>query len=186
MPNDSIRKDILIGPVRFSYPNLFKARLNQLSGKAEYSVVVLIEKGEGGAATLQTVKEAIKEIATKAELRKGSRNPLKDGDEDDGPHPGYWYFNAKCNEDYPPLVVDGARNPVDAKAGWTGGDWGNVKVTLYAYNKGGNSGVGVSLRGVQFTRKGEPFGNGGTRPDEFPQSAAVAGAAGSYDPFEDE
>lgn len=190
-----------IGTVRFAYPKVFKPFANRLKNdELEYEVTILIPKEateqcpdpkKVGAALTAVIKSA---WAEKFGEKKGWRNPLMDGDtelngDDEPKFPGYWFARASCKGEYPPVVVDGTRTPVTS--GWGGGDWGNVLVNAWAYDKGANKGVSLGLRGVQFLYKGESFGDGGSASaNDFP---VVDNADTSrpkddapFDPFEDE
>lgn len=173
----------LAGPVRFSYANLFKPRKNDLSGKTEYSVVLMIPKephqfqSDGkaeGAGITSCIKAAAAEMFGE---NKNFRNPLKDGDaEKNGEgypkYPGHWFLTCKTGEEYPPMVIDGQRIPLGAdsieqkRQNWQSGDWGKAKVSFKAYDLNGVKGVSAYLQAVQFLYKDEPFGNS-TSAEEF-------------------
>lgn len=186
-----------IGVVRFAYPKVFKPFPNRLKNdELEYEVTILIPKEAteqcpdpkkvGGALT-SVIKGA---WAEKFGEKKGWTSPLKDGDSEinaDGEprFPGFWFCRAYCKGEYPPLVVDGTRNAVTD--GWGDGDWGNVLINAWAYDKGANKGVSLGLRGVQFLYKDESFGSGGgASASDFPvveNADSPKAGASDYDPF---
>lgn len=196
-------REVIVGPVRLSYLNVFTPKVNDLKdGAKEFSAVLLFPK-ENCAEQPKAVEE-VNELraALKAAVfaKWGDkppaklRNPIRDGDEETDSQgepkaPGYWFMNVSAKEMYPPLLVDGTRQEV--RGGWNSGDWGNVQVSIFAYDQKGNRGVSAGLRAIQFTHKGEAIGSGGApTPDVFD---VVAGAAPStakapdeYDPFADE
>lgn len=190
-----------IGPVRFSYLTVFKPRQNpNKEGVAmEYSVVLMIPKEPNQfcpdpKAIGKRISELVKEtLAVKFKTTPAKwDNPLKDGDaETDGQgnakHPGYWFVRAWCKDEFPPLLVDGGRNPVTG--GWQSGDWGKVLINCYAYDQKGNKGVGVGLRGIQFLKHDEPLGVASVTPDAFDVEESDAPLSGSseedWDPFQD-
>lgn len=196
----------IVGPVRLSYMNVFKPRINELKGGVpEYSVVLLIPKKpndfcpnpKGVWAHLQNLVGA-----ALAEKFAGKTPPkwtscLKDGDielngEGEPKNPGYLFLNCSCSNEYPPLLIDGERSKV--REGWQSGDWGMVKLRFYGYDHAsGKRGVGCGLLAIQFLRHDEPLGGGTTSPDEFetrqsdpPLSSSGQIDGSEYDPFADE
>lgn len=158
-----------IGPVRFSYMSVFKPRKNDLKdGRLEYSLVCLIPKAANqfcpdpksvGSRTAALIK-AVAAEKWGADA-KGWTTCLKDGDaekndEGEPKHPGYWFFRATANVEYPPVLVDAGRNTV--LDGWQSGDWGNVQVRFWPYDQKGNKGVSCGLRAIQFVRHDEALG----------------------------
>lgn len=196
-------KTILVGPVRLSYLSVFKPRRNDLNGEMEYSVRLLIpktpnDKCSNPKAVAEACVEAIKTAkAEKIPDAKVWDGPLRDGDKEvdsngDPKEPGCWFLNAKAKEDYPPDLVDAARNKVTAEMGWQSGDWGKVVVSFYGYDQK-KKGVGCGLRGIQFLYKDESLGGGGSVVHMFqeeqgddPTGGGLASAAGAdeYDPFQ--
>ena len=51
--------NVITPEFRASYPKLFKAEVNQMSGKAEYSVVALFKKGEDLTALKKAAEQAL-------------------------------------------------------------------------------------------------------------------------------
>jgi hypothetical protein len=196
----------LAGPVRFSYVNLFKPRKNDLSGKTEYSVVLMIPKSphqfqsDGkaeGAGITSCIKAAAADMFGKDV--KGYKNPLKDGDiEKNGEglskYPGHWFITVKTGEEYPPMIIDGQRIPLGAdsleqkRMQWQSGDWGKAKISFKGYDLKGVKGVAAYLSAIQFIHKDEPFGNA-TSVEEFDmEETASPGVevSSETDPFADE
>lgn len=182
----------IIGPVRFAYLFVHEARVNNLEPNEppKFETTLLIPKQANEfcpdpAAVLKNARGLVKDALDDFFGDKkptDARHPVKDGDEPtsggEGKFPGYWFI--KTSAQYPPLLCDGYRNPVTDKDAWVSGDWGNVKIACFGYDSKGNKGVSVGLRGIQFTRKDEPFGSGGTSANEFDIVESVGG-----DPFED-
>jgi hypothetical protein len=172
----------LLGPVRFDWVNLFEPKLNTIKTPPamEYSCVVLLPKEDNefkvNASEESTqFKAMILEIAHDKfgkTLPKGMKMLLKDGDKEGdngepGAYPGYWHMRVTAKEEYAPKIIDGARNPISE--GWGSGDWGFIKLALFAYDMPVNKGVSAGIRAVQFTKHDEPFGSaGGTSVDDFP------------------
>ena len=114
-------------------------------------------------------------------------DPIKDGDVELNKagypkQPGYWYVRAWCKADFPPLLIDGAKQPVTG--GWQSGDWGYVQVQFWGYDKAGNAGISGGLRAIQFVKHDEPLGSGQATPDDF--DTVQGDASAEFDPFADE
>lgn len=196
-----------LGPVRFSYMNVFSPRKTD-TGEMQYGVVCLIPKTANGfckdpQAEYDGVKSCILEAA-KSDKLKGAKNwanPLKDGDKElngngEPKYPGYWYVGAKAftrdregNEKLGPVVKDGLGVPISAHSGFVSGDWGKVVLYFSAYDTSGNKGVTAYLNAVQCLYKDEPFAKGTGDEFEPVEDAHKVGAAVSaddeYDPFAD-
>jgi hypothetical protein len=169
--------------VRFSYLNVFEPRLNRESGESNYSVALLIPKSN--TEDIQALRETIKSLQAATWLSQGKKlppkfwNPLRDGDTDtkqDGSdfsaeYQGHMVLNAKSSADYPPNVVgtgktaDGKFIPL-TKRDVKSGDWGRVKVRLYAFTKG-TGGVGVGMSSLQLVEQGEPLAGGSSAENDF-------------------
>ena len=77
-------KKVVTGEVRASYVNIFKTRFNDLSGKEEYSMMILIPKED--RQTIEKIEGAIETAKVEKwndKLPKNLREPLKDGDDED-------------------------------------------------------------------------------------------------------
>lgn len=166
-------------PVRFSYVNAFKPRLNAESGVEEYSITVLIPKGN--TEDVQAVKDAINAELNATFKVKGRATPpkawipLRDGDTDVkmngsafGPEcKGHYVLQAKQKADKgKPGIVDAQMQAIIDPAGLQSGDWGAVSVSFYGYDKG-TGGVGVGLLNIQKRRSGEPLGSSSRAEDDF-------------------
>lgn len=162
---------IITGEVRGSYVNVFRPRKNELNGKEEYSLVVLIPKTD--KKTLKKIRDAEKAAIEKTfngKTPKGLRRVLRDGDTDDtyAGRDGYTgcYF-ARVKSDRRPGIVDKSMNDVISDADFQSGDYCRVSLNAYAYNKTGNQGVSLGLENIQVLRKGEPLGNTSRPEDDF-------------------
>lgn len=157
-------KKVVTGMVRFSYFNAFKARVNTLSGKNEFSTQVLIPKSD--TETVAAIKAAVAEAVTDkfgGKRPPGLRNPLKDGDaaQAEGAsalgeeYAGHYYFSAKASEDKPPQIVDSEGQSILTAQEFGSGDYGRVSVTAYGYDQKVNRGVSFWLNNIQFLEKGD-------------------------------
>ena len=199
--------EVLLGPVQLAYAFVFKPRLNNSKDipVEEYSVTVRIPKENtdqfpNAKQEYEQFKRVIIDVA-KAKFGnepkdlKGKKLLLRDGDEEntngEKPHEGYYYFTAISGLDYPPILIDGAKNKVGPNSGWGSGDVANVKIRLYAYDKKTNKGVAAGLTAIQFISKGDFVGGRPSEEKIVSDFDSVEGAQPSasddeYDPFSDQ
>jgi len=175
-------------PCRGSYVNVFQPRKNELSGKEEYSMQLLIPKD--AKDTLAKIREA---MAVALHDKFGDkqpanpRNPLRDGDAE---HPGekayagMYFINVKNSQK--PQVVDQNRQHVMDPEMFRSGDWCCVHINAFGYDQKGNKGVSFGLNSIQIVRKGEPLDGRVDAEAVFGTVEAEdqdAGAEGADDPF---
>lgn len=156
------------GKVRFGYVNVFEARVNGDEKDPKYSVMVIVDKTD--KETLSAFKaafDAAKEVGKekckdwKGKIPPNVRQPLRDGDTEKPDSPelaGKYFFNAKANLKNKPQVVkkgQGGLVAVTDPAEFQSGDYGKASISLFAYNKNGNSGIGVGLNSIFFMEEGE-------------------------------
>lgn len=150
---------------QFSYPNLFKARRNNLNkdDKREfYSVDILFDK----SADLSKLNEGIqaelekKLGADKTKYPKKLNLPIKDGDEKGTPeYAGKFYITCKADASRGKIqIFDKTRKVLESESDIVGGDFGHVLLNFYYYDANGNKGVSAGLNGVMLVEKtSEPF-----------------------------
>jgi hypothetical protein len=160
-----------------SYPNLFKAKRNNLNGKEEYSVDVLIDK----TADLKSLDAAVKAAVEKKfgnDAKKHPKNiklPVKDGDDKGTPeYAGKYYITCKADASKQKVVLcDNSLQPLQHESDIQGGDFVNVNLSLYAYDANGNRGVSCGLLGVQLVRKTDkPFSGRPSKAEDMFESFA--------------
>jgi len=175
--NDMTNK--VITPVgRASFPNLMKPKLNEMSGKSEYSVDILFDKKTDLTKLKELLEKTIKEKwGTK--IPKILNNPIKDGDgtkkngEPYGPeYHGCFFITVKNTRK--PGVVDSQNQDILTEEEIYGGCFIRASVNAFAYDRSGNRGVSLSLNNVQKVKDGEAFG------------AARVLAADEFDVIDDE
>lgn len=165
-----------LGPVRFSYVNVFAPRRNPDGTPGKYGVCVIFPKTDTEAYKMfeQAYKNAVQlgktnkwngRIPSKVAL------PLHDGDEerpDDAAFQGCWYFNCSA-VNKPGIRVREAGMIVEALEDddFYSGCYGAVSINLYPYNSNGNVGVGVGLNNAIKTEDGERLGGGRTAEADF-------------------
>lgn len=166
-------KKVVTGEVRASYVSIFKTRYNDLSGKEEYSMMILIPKED--RKTIEKIEGAIETAKYEKwnnKLPKNLREPLKDGDDEnhipESAEPGeesyanHYFMNVKSSTK--PGIVDADLNQVIDEGSFRSGDYCKVSIQAFAYDMKGNRGVSFGLNNVQVLRKGEPLG-GRSRPE---------------------
>ncbi len=191
MSEETSKKSTAVTPeFRVSYPNVFKAKLNGLNGKMEFSVTALFPLGE----KLADVKALVKNAATakwgpnQAVWPKNLQLPFRDQadreKEKDGKLvmpagyvKGAIYLNLK-NEQQPGLI-DAQMQPIIDPNEFYGGCYARASVRAYAYtHKSGKAGVTLYLQNVQKTKDGNSFGAARVNPEDEFSPIEGAGAAG--------
>lgn len=165
---------------RVSYPNVFKAKKNDLNGKDEFSLVALFPKGTDLSKLKAIAHAAVVEKfgADQAKWPKNLRSPfrLQDEREKDGVMPagyekGAYFMNLKSSQ-RPGLVDQNVQDIIDQSTFYAG-CFAVASVNAYAYQQKGNAGVSFGLGNIQKVSDGDPLGSR-TRPqDDF---APIEGA----------
>jgi len=164
---------------RAAYPNLFKARRNDLSGKDEFSVVAVFKKGEDLTVLRKAAFAAGQEKwgEDRKKWPKNLRIPFRDqgdrGVEDDdgnmvmpdGYETGAIYMNLKSLQK-PQVVDQDVQDILDSSLVY-GGCYLKASINAYAYDAAGNRGIAFGLNNVQFVKDGKPFGNRTRAQDDF-------------------
>lgn len=164
--------------VRVEYPSVFTPRHNNLSGKDEYEVTMLIPKTD--AATVDAINKAFAKIVEGEKAGNGGAwkgvvppripTPLHDGDAPKengnsyGPEcKGHYVMRVAADKavmKYPIVVVDAARQEILDPTKIYSGCWCKVAFNCKSYDAGGKKGITAYLQGVQFIRDDEPIGGG--------------------------
>lgn len=179
--------NVMTPKFRVSYPNVFKPKRNELSGKDEYSIVALFPKGADLSDLQKAAREAIeaKWGPDKAKWPKKLRNPFRDQSErakedevtgrkvlPQGYEEGAFYLNLKSSQR--PGVVDQNVQDIIDESQFYAGCWARATVSCYAYDQAGNRGVSFGLGNIQKVAEGDPLGGRSRAQDDF---AAIEGAA---------
>jgi hypothetical protein len=169
---------------RVSYPSVFKAKKNELSGAEEFSLVALFPKG-ADLSQLEAAAKAVMEEKwgkDKSKWPKNIRSPfrkqdekIKDGVLPAGHEAGAVFMNLKSKQR--PQVVDQSVQPILSESDFYPGCWARASVRAYAYDNMGNRGVSFGLQNIQKVKEGDPLSSSKSfAADDF---APIAGAAAS-------
>ena len=164
---------------RVSFPNLFKAQHNKLSGKDEFTVVALFPKD----ADLSALKKAAHDACVKKwgpnekTWPKNIRSPFRDQGEKakendagkvvlpSGHVAGAIFMNFKSKER--PGVVGPDLQPIIDPSEIYAGCYARAAVTAFAYDQAGNRGVSFGLNNIQKMGDGDHFGGRTKAEDDF-------------------
>ena len=163
---------VVIGPIRFSYANVYEPKKAEGSEEAKYSTSILIEKKQKEIE--QEIRKAIEKEKQENLAKFGGvipKNlwiPLRDGDVDrpeNEDYAGHYFLNASSKT--APEIVDKKRQPILDKTAFYSGCYGYVSLTFYAFNKNGNKGIACGLNNIMKTKDGEPLGGRSRAEDDF-------------------
>lgn len=164
-------KKVITGKVRASYVNVFRKKVNQQSGKEEYSMMLLIPKSD--KKTVEKIKSAVDEAAEGKwgkKLPTKLKSPLRDGDDEfpgEDAYAGNYFMNVKSSTNKPQIVDKDLQEIIDERD-FQSGDYCRVSINAYAYDVSGNRGVAFGLNNIQVMAKGEPLGGSSSRAsDDF-------------------
>ena len=181
---------------RVSYPNVFKARKNDLNGKDEFSVVALFKKGEDLSKLKDAAQKAIvdKWGADKTKWPTNLRSPFRDQSErakdvsgkrilPPAHEEGAIFLNLKSSQR--PGVVDQNVEDIIDESQFYAGCYARASINAYAYDIKGNRGVSFGLGNVQKVKDGEPLGNRAKPEQDFApiETSANASVASASDLF---
>lgn len=172
-----MKTKVITPECRLSYPNLFEPRKNDLSGKDEYSAVLLFKMGEDLSALKRAMAAACEKKwgpdKSKWPTAKFKNPTLRDQGErrgDDGAMPagyeeGAIFVNVKSKD--APGVVDQRVQKILDPAEIYAGCWVRASLNAYAYDVKGNCGVSFGLLNVQKVRDGEAIGTRSAPDQDF-------------------
>ena len=180
---------------QFSYPVLFEPRADKFSGKIQYSIEILFEKGNPELIAMKEyLKNCVKEKFDGKAPPEGFENhiKLKDGDlkidkKTGLVYPEYAnkeYLTIRSNSEHKPQVYDQQAKPMVDPKGILGGDFGVIFFSAFIYNKP-KWGMTALLRGVQLTKKTDkPFGGSGVNLDSMVTAVAEEQKSVDLDDFD--
>lgn len=163
---------------RISFPSLFQPKLNELSGKMEYSCVALFPKG----ADLTELKNAASAAAVEKwgadKIPAGLKSPFRNqGEKDYGGYVADAVFMTLKSGNKPGIVDANVKAIIDPSKVYAG-VWAIAHVNAYAYDNKGNRGVAFGLEHLQIVKDDEPL-DGRVKVDAAfkPIAGAGTGAA---------
>jgi hypothetical protein len=159
---------IITNKVRAAYVSVFEKRLNELSGKEEYSLCILIPKSDKGV--IEKINAAIKKTISDKwgqKIPPGLKLPLRDGDAEGkgDDFVGQYFMNLKSNTK--PGIVDMNLNHIMSTDEFSSGDYCRVSISPYAYDNKANKGVAFGLNNIQVLQKGESMSGRLSAEKEF-------------------
>jgi hypothetical protein len=179
---------------RVSFPNVFKAKKNDMSGKDEYSIVALFPKNTDFSKLKLEAQRALEEKWGKDKTKwpTGLKTPFRDQGERKkiiegkdvlpaGYEAGAIFINLKSTQR--PGLVDANLNDIIDEKDFYPGCYARATVRAYAYENKGNRGVAFGLQNIQKTRDGDPLSGRPKAQDEFAPIEG-AGSSTSLDMFE--
>lgn len=195
--------NVLTPKGRVSYPNVFKPKKNEQSGKDEYTMTLLFAPGESMAVLEAEARRAITEKwgAEPAKWPRPLKTPFRNqGDRvvvdkatsqtkldpatgkallQAGHVDGAVFITVKAYER--PGVVDHNVKPIIDPAQFYSGCYAIAQVRATAFDKNGNRGVSFWMTNIQKVAEGEPL-SGRPKPEEAfapVAQAATGGLAGN-------
>jgi len=188
---------------RVSYPSVFEAKLNDLNGKNEYSLVALLPCGPKDAS-LAALRAAAQEALVKKFGANKNKWPRKlnspfrlqeeraktdDNGNDvlpDGYEKGHCFLTLKSTRK--PQIINRRREDIEDANDFYAGCWAMASVQAYAYDVKGNAGVAFGLRNLQKVRDDKALGGSSSAYDDFEQlededGAMESAGEGSSDDF---
>lgn len=171
-------KNVMTPVFRASYPNLFKAKKNELNGKDEYSVVALFKKGEDLSVLMKAAEEALIEKwgADKTKWPQKLKSPFRDQAERGkivdgktvlpaGYEAGAIFLTLKSTQR--PGVVDQSVQAILDPSAFYAGCFARATVRAATYDQAGNRGVSFYLQNVQLVKAGDPLSGRPQAETEF-------------------
>jgi hypothetical protein len=182
--------NIMTPMFRVSYPTVFKAKKNDMSGEFEYSVVALFPKGTDLNALRKAAQEAVIEKwgNNKAKWPENLRSPFRDQSEKGkfneelgkkvlppGHEEGGVFMNLKSKQR--PGVVDGQLQDIIDETQFYAGCFARATIRPYAYSNKGNNGVAFGLQNLQKMKDGDTLTTRVAPSEEFAPIASATEAA---------
>lgn len=184
--------NVMTPTFRISYPNVFKAKTNELNGKAEYSCVALFPKN-ADISKLKAAAQAAIEAKWGKEKHKWPTNmksPFRDQGErakvDEvtgkkflpaGYEDGALFLTLKS--DQKPGIVDSNVQEILDPSEIYAGCFCRATIRAYAYDAKGNKGVAFGLQNIQKVKDGDPLSGRTRATDDFSPIGEEAAAGGS-------
>lgn len=156
-----------------SFINLKEPRAISEGAEPRYSITLIFDRTAQNSQAFKNLEAGIDQaLKSKWPTRvpAGLRSPFRDGGEKEGVYEGYKRGDIFINpwSKNKPGVVDINRQDMisldEVHAGWTA----RATVRPFAYDTGGNKGVGLFLDNVQFLRAGKRLDGRKAASESFP------------------
>lgn len=162
---------VTLGPVRYSFVNIFEKQQFKNGGDAQYSLRALIDQDD--EKNVQKMQKAIKAAKEEGKnklwggvMPKDLNTTVHDGNNTGREEEeGMWCLNTNNKNRKPHAAVGKDRIP-GTKDNIKSGDYGLICVTFKAYDWG-QKGVSCFLNSVWKTKNGEPLAGGSSFEDDF-------------------
>lgn len=171
-------RSVLTPPGICSFLNLVTPRPIVDGGEPKYGFTLIFDKAAQKRPEFKELEKAIDEAIRQKWSQRvpaGLRSPFRDGAEKAGKFEGYKpgdIFISPWSKERPGCV-DAQRQDIldwgDYYAGWTA----RANVRPFAYDTGGNKGVGLFLDNVQFLRAGKRLDGRKAASESFPDDEAA-------------
>lgn len=184
--------NVMTPEFRISYPNIFKAKKNDLNGKDEYSCVALFKKGQDLSALKKAAQTVIEDKWGKDKNKWPAllKSPFRDQGErakidqntgkkvlPAGYEEGAFFMTLK-SEQRPGVVDQNVQDVLDTSVIYAG-CFCRATIRAYAYDNKGNRGVAFGLQNVQKVKDGDPLSGRTKAQDDFSPVAVEETANGS-------
>ncbi len=149
--------NVLTPEFRLAFPSVFEP--NKYGGKEKFMITMLFPKEQD----LQSFKDLMFNCAKGAWGEDRSKwpaltTPIQDGDKKEWDGFADHLF-IKASSEYPPGLVNAAREDVIDKSDVYGGCYARAQINAFAWEFGGKHGISFGLQNLQKLRDGDPFGN---------------------------
>ena len=168
MADQRQQNPVIITPTGIlSFPNLFEKRAVVAGGEERYSVNLIFDEAAQKTDAYKALQKAIMDAAKKFfgdKIPKNMAWPLRDADEKEGKYEGYTAgrkFVGAWTKTAPGIIGPDKADVLGKDSVWAG-QKARLAVKPFAYDKGGNKGVGLVLDCVQIVKFDMPRIDGKT------------------------
>lgn len=183
---------ITTGEIYGLYPNLHHKKQNEMSGKEEFSMMLVIPKSE--EETVKSIQSEVKKLFESKGWQEfdNPKNPLKDGEKEltKGMRKNEKLINfykdkfwMRTKTQFQPGLINISGSPVSEEEVSFGGKF-RVKLSFYAYQVTGNQGVGANLNDVLWIGKDEGLSSV-LKNDESDQQSEISVESFGVEKMED-
>jgi hypothetical protein len=190
MADDKQSNPMIISPVGYlSFANVFEKRAVVQGGEERYSVNLIFDEADQKTEAYKNLQKAIMDAAKKFWGDKVPKNvnwPLKDAAEKEGKYEGYTTgrkFIGAWTKTAPGIIDRNREDILDKDVVWAG-QRARIAIKPFAYDKGGNKGVGLVFDSLQIVKADMPRIDGkAPAKDQFPDDLGDANDDSDEIPF---